>query len=122
MHKVNGMTLLMVAPFIHRILAAYRLDPAVRREVALELLAELVRAGAPTADTLRSWSQISRLLTRCAAELASHDEERSAYFARLARNSRDLWEAALEEVSARPIRASRRAPRIIDAVCTEVRS
>lgn len=115
------MTLLLAAP-LHRILAAYRLDPAVRREVALELLAELVRAGAPTADALRSWSQISRLLTRCAAELASHDEERAAYFARLARNAYDLWEAALEEVSAPLVRASRRAPRIIDATCTEVTS
>src|SRR4051812_7042653 len=102
------------SPLVHRIFAAFRLEPVARRVTALALLHELYRAGAPTSETLRTWSQMGCLLTRCVMDLG--EDPRAAHFARLARNVHDVWERALSEAEAR--QPMRRTSRVIDAVCT----
>lgn len=61
---------------------------------------------------------MGHVLNRCAESFRIGDWQR-VYFSQLARQTRDVWEAGLEDL-ARPVRTQGRR-KVIDAVCTEVR-
>lgn len=85
-------------PLARRILAAFNLKGSVRAAVALLLLDELMALGV-NRSTLSAWSKIGSLLATCSTTLAVAGEARqSAHFAKLARQSMELWEAARAEM------------------------
>ncbi len=111
-----------------RIAAALRSHPILRRAVAPALHAEMLGLE-DSLGTAADWRALSRVLLDCEIELypcpdmvprVAGDMVRALEFAELSRDAHNRGVMMRLRVERAALRSRKQAPRVIDAVCTEV--
>lgn len=129
-HNLSFMTLPTARPLSARIAAAVSSHPILRRAIASSLYVEML--AAPDAiGTAADWRALSRVLLDCEIELypkphmvpsVAGDMGRALEFSALSRDAHNRGVMMRLRCEQAALRAGKRVPRVIDAVCREVRS